>query len=401
MKKFILAAFILYLPFQLKLPQIPMISTLNFFLIILLIIFLFNKKQNRNAFGVDIAILLFLLTWIASFAHTLCYPPGIWKYEVATDFKRLISLVLAYFVFSRCIKTKKDLNFLYYSVLLSIILVALYTWKSGMLAGPHFADFKRSSGPFAPDWRGADIAGGFLATFTPFLLSFTILTKKNILKFIGLGGLIVCGLGIFATYSRGSILALGLASIVTILASIRQILKTSKITAIIILIAFIGLGLSWERWVPQSIINRVQGTTVQEETFTGESPLDESSQKRIVKWQAGLEIFEMNPVFGLGYRIPEFVLATDIHNSFIQIAAEMGIFGFLAFIIFILTIFIQAKSLIAAEFNWVGIGFTGCIIAFVLVNLFYSNFFRDTVVGTFWVLLGLLVSAKKISSEAA
>lgn len=400
MNKLILAAFILYLPFQLKLPMLPLINATNLFLIILLLILIFNRAPNRAALSIEIPLILFLILWSTSFIHTMLYPPGVWKYEVATTFKRLITLVLAYFVFSRCINTRKEFNLFLYVMLLSLILVGLHTWKGGILAGPHFADFKRSPGPFGQDWRGADIAGGFIGTFTPFLLSFTLLTKKKILKLAGFTGLMICCFGLFATYSRGSILALGVAFILTVLLTAKQILKTSKITAIIIFVTFIGIGLNWQKWVPQSIIHRVQGTTVQEETFGGEPPLDESSQKRIAKWQEGLEIFKSNQLFGVGFRIPEFVIGTDTHNSFIQIAAEMGIFGFLVFIWFLISILLKAKSLLKTEFDWLGIGFIGCIIAFIFVNMFYSNFFRDTVVGTFWVLLGLLVSAKKLSEAA-
>jgi O-antigen ligase len=280
---------------------------------------------------------------------------------------------------------------------LSLTLVALYTWKSGVLAGPHFADFKRSAGPFAESWRGADVAGGFLAIFTPFLFSYFLFTKRKIMKLASFIGALVCLMGLFTTYSRGSILALAISSILMILISTKHLLKTSKVTAFIILITFIGLGLNWRMWIPQSIIHRVQGTTVQEETYGGELPLDESSLGRIDKWKAGLEIFKINPLFGVGLKIPEYVMETDTHNSFIQIAAEMGIFGFLVFILLILGIFIQAKSLLETEFAWLGIGFIGCLIAFIFVNMFYSNFFRDTVVGTFWVMLGMLVASKQFT----
>ncbi|MEW6169950.1 MAG: O-antigen ligase family protein [Candidatus Omnitrophota bacterium] len=370
---------------------------MNFFLILLFLILLFDRKPNSAALSIDIPLLLFLFIWIASFAHTLAYPPGIWKYPVAVDFKRLISLPLAYFVSSRCIKTKKELNFVFFMILLSLGLVALHTWKSGMLAGPHYADFKRSSGPFGEGFKGADIAGGFLAIFTPFLLSYSIFTKKRIEKIAGFLGLGICIMALFATYSRGSIAALLIAVLIMILSSLKHFFKTSKISTMIILITFIGLGLTWERWVPQSIIHRIEGTTAQEESYGGELPLDESSQGRIKKWEVGIEVFRMNPIFGVGFKIPEFVLKSDTHNSFIQIAAEMGIFGFLVFLLFLLSIFIKTKSLLKTEYVWLGVGFIGCLIAFIIVNMFYSNFFRDTVVGTFWVLLGLLVSAKKLS----
>lgn len=399
-KKFILALYILYLPFQLKLMKISVFNVVDIFLILLTFILIFGRARNFTKPQFESALWLFLIIWIVSFIHTMFYPSGIWKYTVAVGFKRLITLVLGYFVFSRRISTIRELKFLFYVFLITLILVGAYTWYNGMLAGPHFADFKRSSGPFGEGSRGADVVGGFLAIFIPFLLSYSIFAKKKLIKISSLLGVGVCSMGLFATYSRGSILALAISSIAVVLISFPRLLKTSKLTAAIILIGFIGLCLTWQHWVPQSIIDRIQGTTVEEKSYTGELVLDESSQGRMDKWKAGLEVFRMNPLFGVGFNISEYVIKTDAHNSFIQIAAEMGIFGFVAFLLFIFSIFMRAKSLLKTEFDWLGIGFIGCIISFIFVNMFYSNFFRDTVVGTFWVLLGMLVSAKRLSSES-
>jgi O-antigen ligase len=399
MRKFILAAFILYLPFQLKLPQIPVINTVNFFLIILAILFIFTQSRNQIKAKFDIPLLLFLIVWIVSFAHTLSYGVEVWRYEITILFKRLISLVLVYFVFSRCIKTKKEWQFLFYAFLLSVAITALFTWRGGMLAGPHFTDFKRSSGPFGEGWRGADIAGAFLAIFTPFLLTHSFFTKQRIAKVLGFLGVGICLMGLFATYSRGSILALAISSFAVVLISFPRIFKASKLTAVIILIGLIGLGLMWERWIPQSIIHRVQGTTVEEEYDTEEVIFDQSSQKRMDKWGKGIEIFNYNPLFGVGFRIPEFVLGTDTHNAFIQIAAEMGISGISFFILFLFTVFLQARALLRTEFDYFGIGLMGCLVAFIFVNMFYSNFFRDTVAGTFWAVLGLSVAATGVAQE--
>lgn len=393
-KKIILALYILYLPFQLKLPQIPVVSTLNVFIFFLLMIFLFARASGSGAKKIDIPLLLFLLIWSVSFLHTFFYPEGMWRYVVAVDFKRLISLALGYFVFSRCIKTKKEFYFLFYTVLVSLIFVGLDTWKGGVLAGPHFADFKRSSGPFAEDWQGSDIAGGFLAIFTPFLIASFFFTRQKIARFICFLGTGICVMGLLATYSRGSILALAIAATLMVLYSIKHLFKTSKITAFIVLLVFLGLAFAWERWVPESIINRVQGTTVQNDD-SGEAELDQSSQMRFGKWGGGLEIFSSNPLFGVGFRIPQYILGSDMHNSFIQIAAEMGIFGFLLFLVLLFNIFTLARSLLKTEFTLLGLGFIGCVVTFIIVNLFYSNFFRDTVAGTFWIMLGLLVASKR------
>ncbi|MFC1709907.1 O-antigen ligase family protein [Candidatus Omnitrophota bacterium] len=101
-----------------------------------------------------------------------------------------------------------------------------------------------------------------------------------------------------------------------------------------------------------------------------------------------------SPITGLGFKIPEYILATDTHNAFIQIAAEMGIFGILVFVWFLWRVFRHASALLNTEFAVIGIGFMGCLVSFIVVNVFYSNFFRDTVVGTFWIMLGILAASK-------
>ena len=393
MRKLILALYILYLPFQLKFPQVPGINTINAFLLLLIVIFIAQRNKDFNKPVFETPLIIFLSIWTLSFLHTLFMPRGMWTWIVAKEFKRLITLVLGYFVFSRCVKDKKDWLFLFYAFLLSMVLVGAHTWRGGMLAGSHFADFKRSSGPFGIDWRGSDIAGGFLATFAPFLLAYFFFAKKRIFKILSFLGTVICVLGIFATYSRGSILALGVSFVVVVFVSFKHLLKSSKITVFILIIIFIGLIVKWQYWMPESIVNRFQGT-VQEQTYTGEASLDESSQGRIAKWEGGINIFMDNPLFGAGFQRPQYELGVDTHNAFILILAEMGIFGLLVFLWFLWALLKEARFLLNTEFNFVGLGLIGCVIAFIFVNMFYSNFFRDTVVGTFWIGLGLLAGSK-------
>lgn len=393
-KKLILAAYIIYLPFQLKLPQIPLVNTLNLFLILLTLIFISGRNKYTKKSGFEVPLFIFLIIWTISFVHALFNPLGIWKYEIFILFKRLITLVLGYFVFSRCLKSKKELNFMFYIFLLTLVLVGISTARGGMLAGQHFADFKRSSGPFGEGFRGSDIAGGFLAMFSPFALSFALLTRNKILKISGIAGLIICATGMLTTYSRGSMLALGIALLISSLFSIKTLLKTSKISVVVIIITLLGLIINWERWVPDSIIHRVDETIQEDNSLYAEQKLDESSKSRFSKWNAGFEIFATNPLVGVGFKIPEYMFSTDTHNAFIQMLAEMGIFAILSLVWFLWRILQESIKLSNTDFSYIGIGFIGCITAFLVVNMFYSNFFRDTVVGSFWVALGMLSSSK-------
>ena len=96
-----------------------------------------------------------------------------------------------------------------------------------------------------------------------------------------------------------------------------------------------------------------------------------------------------------GFKIPQYMLGVDAHNTFIHIATEMGIIGLLVFTWFLWRIFRQASSLLNTEFVVLGVGFIGCIAAFIFVNMLSSNFFRVTVVGSFWIVLGILAGSKK------
>jgi len=407
MKKLILASFILYLPFQLKLSQVLSINLINLFLILLVLIFIFNRNPEAIKPKFEKPLIIFLIIWALSFMHTLLSPRELIILEVTKEFKRLVTLILGYFVFSRCLKTKREIQFLFYIFLISIVLVGLHTFRNGTIAGPHFADFKRSSGPFALNWswRGSDIAGGFLAIFTPFIFAYFLLSTKKILKLFSLLGFIICVLGLLTTYSRGSMLGFSIAAIVVILVSLKRMLKSSRLFSLIILLILITVIYNWRYWMPESVINRVEGT-FQESDYEDRLSYDQSSLSRLEKWRYGIEVFKSSPIIGVGFEQAEYYVVSkkrlkgkigmDVHNAFVKIAAEMGIIGILAFLWFLWEIINGSRSLLNTEYIYIGVGFIGCITAFMVVNMFYANFFRDTVVGSFWSVLGIMTTSKKL-----
>jgi O-antigen ligase len=325
-------------------------------------------------------------------------PRGITTYEILTNFKRLVTLIMGYVVLANCLKKKEEVNLLYLVFLFAVILVGISTFRNGVLGGSSFGDFKRSSGPFGWDYRFADVVGAFLALFIPFILSFSLFAKKKIINLIGFLGLFTCLMGILVTYSRGSFFALGLALFIVILIWLILFSKRSKFLTTIIIFSLISLILSWRYIIPKAILTRMS-STIDTDGFDISSSLDESSRMRLMKYEESLKLFNTNLIWGIGFGQVLNLIKTDPHNSFIQIITEMGIFGFLAFIWFLWGIFRESKSLLKTEFAEIGFGFIGCLIAFVIVNMFYSNFFRDMVVGSFWVILGLLTSAKKFATS--
>lgn len=398
MKKLLLTSYILYLPFQLLLPRVFGINIVNIYLFLLIFILIVSRDSRKVRIRLEVPLFLFLFLWFLSFLHSFLTPEGMLRGVIITEFKRLFALILGYLVFSRCIKTRKELNFFFSVFLITLVLVGLITWKNGVLAGPNFADFKRSSGPFGEGWGASDMVGGFLATFTPFLLGFVLYAKRKVIQFVGIAGLGICIFGLIATYSRGSFLALILGLVLVILLTLKEFPRLSKMSTALIIISLLAATIGWKYWVPKALLTRFEGT-VTTGIYPDDVTLDESSDKRVLIWKSGLKLFKDNPLFGVGFKRTPSLMGVDPHNSFIQILAEMGIFAFLAYVWFLLSALSDSVKLFRSGEKGMGVGFIGFLTSFVIVNLFYANFFRDTVVGSLWIILGILVTANKFSQK--
>lgn len=406
-KKLVFIAFIWYLPLQLKLPNFPIFPMINILFIFMLGIFLSSRNEKFVRPKFETPLVLFLLVWLFSFIYACMFTDGMPRVEIAREFKRLYLLPLGYFIISRCITDKKEIPYYFTVFLLCLMFAGHNTLRNGVLAGANFALHKRSSGPFGWGWMASDIAGGYLATFTPLLLSYFFFARKGMNKLVSAVGVGVCGLGLMATYSRGSMMALLFACVAIVIVGTGQLAKESKINFLVIIIGLVIGVVFWKAWVPQAIIARVEGTIElddEEKDYydyslmddEGESVLDESSQLRMKAWNDGLQFFLDNPLTGIGFRQVQFQLDHDPHNAFVLIASEMGVVGILIFIWLILSVMGLGFRLMGTEYNNLAVGTVGMMVGFVVVNCFYSNFFRDNVIGSFWIILGLLAAANSL-----
>jgi hypothetical protein len=121
---------------------------------------------------------------------------------------------------------------------------------------------------------------------------------------------------------------------------------------------------------------------------------DRSTSIRIqVEWPRALRAFLKNPIFGTGYS--SITLATD--NDYLRLLGELGILGFMAFIL----IFLKLGRLVLSKFplmkNYKGIelafvtgvigGSIGIFINASLLDVFEASKFAIT----FWLITGMLV----------
>ena len=157
----------------------------------------------------------------------------------------------------------------------------------------------------------------------------------------------------------------------------------------------------WDSILPSSVVDRIQMT---------ESPdgqIEESAALRLVVG-SGQTHFSENPFFGIGYQGFYYASAGlplhNVHNYYLQTAAEQGIFG----CILLATFFIRGlwsgwrlyRDGCSNFLRGTGLGFIACLSAMMITNIFGDRFSQIEVGSYFWV-FGIVDRARVLKAEPA
>jgi len=129
---------------------------------------------------------------------------------------------------------------------------------------------------------------------------------------------------------------------------------------------------------------------------------------RMSMWRTGWKIFLQHPIVGNGLntfydKFKEFrndedkgKLGSYAHNGFLQIAADIGIFGLLCFMAIILQVFYYSLRYIRNCKNMfyqsLGMGLSGGLFAYLIHSFFDTNLHSLPLVALFWVNMAVLMS---------
>ena len=137
---------------------------------------------------------------------------------------------------------------------------------------------------------------------------------------------------------------------------------------------------------------------------------DKTSTTRLVRWEAGLDMMENNPILGVGYRnwmsyYRDFYGQKDVglpHNIFIDAGAELGYTGLIIFILMILFTLInnaRTRKLALATDNkfifYTAHGLDAALIGFLVSGFFVSVLYYPY----FWINLSLTVALNNIANQ--
>jgi polysaccharide biosynthesis protein PslJ len=198
------------------------------------------------------------------------------------------------------------------------------------------------------------------------------------------------GLGLFLTFSRGSLVAAVGGLMLIALLRYRKLLPVMGVAAVVILLL---------PWTQAYVIHFIEGIQLE----------DLATQMRIGEYTDALKLMARYPLFGVGFAgSPDIDLYLGVAMVYLTIGGQMGVLGLLAFFAVIGILFRvgwQVRRRAAAnsrhESLWLGLyaavvaGLVGGIFDHYLFNLDFHHS-----VTTFWLLVGLAAaSARLLASE--
>jgi putative inorganic carbon (hco3(-)) transporter len=286
--------------------------------------FLSKMKHSEpiSIWPIEFKMILFLF-FLAVIFVPLSANPGM-SIETLND--PFLKVVVIFFLMINLINSRKRLRLLMSGVILCGIPLGLHAVKSYL------------SGEFA--LRGMRITGmgkglfgnpNDLAICLNMLLPLAVvlgMTSRGIRRMIFLGGALVMFAGIIFTYSRGGFLGI----IFSFLFMLWKLSRRKRVRTMALVIVSVAVLLPV---LPGSYSKRI--LTI----FESESDTTGSSHARQELLMHGINQTMKRPIIGVGmgnftvYSLHGMVA----HNSYVEIAAELGIFGLLAYMIVIIAPF--------------------------------------------------------------
>lgn len=326
---------------------------------------------------------------------------------------KMLECAFMYFAFLECIRTKKRIKIFLVIFSVSILLICV----SGLYQYFIGHDFIRGhifEGRISSSFRQANDFAAYLVVTTPVLLYLSLFPlpkqKKDGdcpdgLSFLSTGkarGILFflfmlsfsC---LILTYSRGAWIAF-ILSLSVLAVQKRRIFLFSAVFLVIFLAAFYCQS---ARVRP---LDSIMGNNL--------TRYFEWENNRLGYWTRSISIIRDYPVLGSGLNTYSSIQwqydgvgwGGYPHNSYLQMTAETGVVGLLAFlwliIILLINSFKNLQSMMDPFLRSLVLSFLAGLTGFLIHSFFDTNFY-SVQLGTFmWVIIGVIVAAQKIGNSS-
>jgi O-antigen ligase len=371
---------------------VPGLNLPNALFLLVLLMIRFNGKRDEIEVGaiMRVPILLFMTTLTIAFGIAQMRAPGEFMVDL-TYLKNALFSPLLYFMYLHCKQDAKNTRLMIIAVMVVAALAAVQAIRQGFDYGiGNYVETHRAAGPFGSNYRDANRAGVYYAMFLPMFIGLALFFGKNRRwQIAALAGVVLLVMALLFTYSRQAyfIAILGLAVL---------LLRRSVVLAVVL-----GAALaSMVGFLPESVTQRVAET--QQKGPHGEEKVDESTASRWEIWAGAMAMWQANPA-GVGLNRFKDEIGHhsafqhfDAHNFYVLTLAEQGPQGLAALLLVIAATFRLGGWLRRSvppddpEARALAIGFSVTALCMALGNLYGSPFLEGNVMGTFWILCGLL-----------
>ena len=375
-----------------KLHPYPLGKDLIDFLFFSILIGLFINKDGLAKTQNSVFLVLFILVnyvslWNTSLNFSLPSPITT-ENELLRDWKNYAEMIFLYFLVVNATQDDKQIKSLVLLTTVVILFISVREYRN-FSEGTAFSYDNRSQGPFWVVGLGENHLGAFVAQYGAFLLGLFLCDDNKKRRWLYLTAVLFSLHPLFFSYSRGAYAAATVALVFFGLIKKRSLLVLASV-----------IFVSWQTLLPVTVVERITMT----ETPSGQ--IEASAAHRLVLWETAKDIFQENPIFGVGFggfglAVPPDETKTDTHNFYMRMLSEQGIIGITLFLMLLMRAFRSGWQLYRMGptpfYKGLGLGFLGCIVATSVANIFGDRWSYFVLGGYLFVFWGLVDRAILIS----
>ena len=345
----------------------------------------------------NLPIIVFMLLGCLAVARGTSYGTG-YLWHAVIEFKRWLTPILMFFLVLNTVKDRATIKNL-------VIIMIVVTTIVGLMAIYDYIDVGDTS---LEKSRIGGIAGhsNSLAAFFNYYmflpLGFFLMNRSKFKYWLLLIPFLIQFRGIMVTFSRGGYIAFafGLYAITFLRSKVLLILLLCATFFAVLNPFLLPAGIRYR--MGQTFTKPVSyADAIAQEEYVEEA-LDGSARSRIEVWKGAFKMIQDHPLLGIGYGLFLYTIPyywsggqIDAHNTYLIIAAEMGIPALVMFLLIVLiaiwNTYLLYKTTKDPFAKAVALGFLGGLFGLLMSNMFGSRLDSQEVSSYFWILAALVM----------
>jgi len=357
-----------------------------------------KRLIDKNSLNIPIFLFCFI-TGLSFIKGTLFFGHYLEFMELASQLKRWLTPPLLFYIAYNTLRDKKSLENVVKIIMVAVAVVGIMAIVD-YINLRSYSSLERSRIGGISDQPNQ--LAGFFCYYMFLYAGFFLVHFPSLSAFGYLIPMAIAFRGIMVTFSRGGYLSFAVGAYA--ISFFR-----SRLLFILVILCSIVMFLN-PHFLPAGIRYRMNMTF--EDQVMGDADLEQSleasASRRIVIWKTALIMIKDKPWLGFGYGTFPTVVGSynpelgpiDAHNSYIIIAAEMGVPALLAFLL-IIGIFLKETWWLFRRtkdkfFKSTALGMLGGTAGLLAVNMFGSRLNTLEISGYFWILAAIILRMKSI-----